>query len=105
MYLTENLESSTRYCKDSTVNEEIVVNKWDTSFYSKLNNLYIYNFGFNKIFPGNHGVHDSFQQQSSWMQHACNGLQKLEIGHFDSTRKQYYSLFPCRNPEHVITQF
>ncbi len=35
--------------KDSTVNDEIVVNKWVT-FYSKLN---IYHFGFNKIFPGN----------------------------------------------------
>ncbi len=40
-------------CKDSTVNDDIVVNKRDATFYSKLNILNIYDFGFNKIFPGN----------------------------------------------------
>ncbi len=50
LYLTENPESSTSY-KDSTANDDIVVNKWDATFYSKLN---IYDFDFNKIFPGKH---------------------------------------------------
>ncbi len=27
----------------------------------------------------------------------------MEIGHFYSTRRQYYSLFPYRNPENVIS--
>ncbi len=35
------------------MNDEIIVNKWDAIFYSKLNILNIYDFGFNKIFPGN----------------------------------------------------
>ncbi len=52
MYLTENPELSTSY-KDSTVNDDIVVNKWDATFYSKLNILNIYDFDY-KIFPGKH---------------------------------------------------
>ncbi len=35
--------------KDSTGNDDIVVNKWDATFDPKLN---IYDFDFNKIFPG-----------------------------------------------------
>ncbi len=57
MYLTENgckfQNHQQANCKDSTVNDDIVVNKWDVTFYSKLNILNIYNFGFNKIFPEN----------------------------------------------------
>ncbi len=54
MYLTENPEPSTKanYI-DSSVNVCMVVNKWDGEFYSKLDTLNIYNFGFNKILPGN----------------------------------------------------
>ncbi len=35
------------------MNDDIVVNKLDATFYSKLNILNIYDFDFNKIFPGN----------------------------------------------------
>ncbi len=35
----------------SIVNDEIVFNKWDVTFYSKLNILYIQDFDFNNIFP------------------------------------------------------
>ncbi len=41
-----------KQAKYSTVNDDIVVNKWDATFYSKLNILNIYGFDFNKIFPG-----------------------------------------------------
>ncbi len=40
-------------CKDSTVNDDMVVKKWDATFYSKLNILNICDFDFNKIFLGN----------------------------------------------------
>ncbi len=40
-------------CNDSTVNDDIVVNKWDATFDLKLNILNISDFGFNKILPGN----------------------------------------------------
>ncbi len=49
MYLTENPDHQQANCKDSTVNDDIVVNKWDATFYSKVN---IYDFDFNKVFPG-----------------------------------------------------
>ncbi len=35
------------------MNDDIVVNKLDATFYSKLNILNIYDSDFNKIFPGN----------------------------------------------------
>ncbi len=72
MYLTEIQNHQQANYKDSTVNDDIVVKKWDATFYSKLN---IYDFGFNKIFPRKPGfLHDScsFQKQSTWMWHACN---------------------------------
>ncbi len=52
MHLTEIQNHQQPNCKDSTVNDDIVVNKWDTTFYSKLNILNIYDFDFDKIFPG-----------------------------------------------------
>ncbi len=58
---------------DSSVNVYMVVNEWDATFYSKLNTLNIYNFGFNKIFPGN--LASSMipvLSNSTWMWQACN---------------------------------
>ncbi len=63
----------------------------------KLNISNIYDFEFNKIFPGN--------MASSTKALECDMLviRTSGIGHFDSTQRQYYSLFPYRNPENVIS--
>ncbi len=76
--------------KDSAWKDEIIVNKWDATFYSKLNILNIYDFSFNKIFPGN--LASSMIPILSYSKaHECNMLVTLEVGHFDSTQK-YYNL-------------
>ncbi len=68
------------------MNDDIVVNKWDATFYSKLNLLNIYNFGFNKIFPGNLAS-STFPILSNSKALECDKLviRTLEVGHFDST--------------------
>ncbi len=52
VHLIKNPDQQSNY-KDSTVNDEVVVNKWDATFDKKFNIWNIYDFGFNKIFPGN----------------------------------------------------
>ncbi len=42
MYLTKIQNHQQANCNNSTVNDEIVVNQWDATFYSKLNILNIY---------------------------------------------------------------
>ncbi len=51
MYLTENPDHQQANYKDSTVNDDIVVNKWDAIFLFKIKYLKYLRFWLNKISP------------------------------------------------------
>ncbi len=57
----------------------MVVNEWDATFYSKLNTLNIYNFGFNEIFPGMVSSMIPVLSNSTWMWQACNQTSEILI--------------------------
>ncbi len=71
------------------MNYYIVVNKWDATFYSNLNILNIYDFDFNKIFPGNLASStEALEWRSRWSHTAAAHMHESDMCELVDTGNQ-----------------